>query len=199
MMNALHSGATLHGDVGNGSVGSFARHDNMFLRRGAGGRRRPGPGADRRRRRRRRLALCRILHRQHPQPQHAARLCARVQPVLCLVRRPRSDIELSPPISRSVRRPFGARREAAARGGADDVRLADRRPGDAVQSGLSGRSSRSPLGFAGLFMLASMPTEHPPEYARDFQAQTRCRGISRSHRHIRPVRFTEDGRASVAG
>jgi hypothetical protein len=35
MMNALHSGATVHGDVGNGAAGSFARHGNMFLRREA--------------------------------------------------------------------------------------------------------------------------------------------------------------------
>ena len=32
------------------------------------------------------LALCRILHRQHPQPEHAPGLCPGVQPVLRLVR-----------------------------------------------------------------------------------------------------------------
>jgi integrase len=49
------------------------------------------PPAQRRRRRRCWLALCRILHRQHPQPQYAARLCAGVRPVLCLVRDARPD------------------------------------------------------------------------------------------------------------
>jgi hypothetical protein len=38
-----------------------------------------------------RLALCRIFHRQHPQPAYAPRLCAGLQPVLRLVRRPRPD------------------------------------------------------------------------------------------------------------
>lgn len=37
------------------------------------------------------VALCRILHRQHPQPAHAPRLCPGLQPVLCLVRRMRPD------------------------------------------------------------------------------------------------------------
>ena len=37
------------------------------------------------------LALCRILHRQHPQPEHAPGLRARLQPVLRLVRGPRPD------------------------------------------------------------------------------------------------------------
>jgi hypothetical protein len=32
-----------------------------------------------------RPALCRILHRQHPQPEHSARLCSGVQPVFRLV------------------------------------------------------------------------------------------------------------------
>ena len=53
-------------------------------------------GACCRRRRRRRLALCGILHRQHPQPQHAARLCAGVRPVLRVVRRPRPDADDDP-------------------------------------------------------------------------------------------------------
>jgi hypothetical protein len=41
-------------------------------------------GVDRRPRRTGCLALCRILHRQHPQPQHTPRLCPRMHPVLCL-------------------------------------------------------------------------------------------------------------------
>jgi hypothetical protein len=44
----------------------------------------------------RRLALCRILHRQHPQPQHAARLCAGAQPIFRLVRRPRPGADHDP-------------------------------------------------------------------------------------------------------
>jgi integrase len=82
-----------------------------------------------RRRRRRRLALCRILHRQHPQPEYAARLRAGVRPVLRLVRRPRADAAHDPAARcRHLYRgasgePLGTRRQAAARGGA--VRLAD--------------------------------------------------------------------------
>ena len=38
-----------------------------------------------------RLALHRFLHRQHPQPEHAPRLCPRMRHVLCLVRRARPD------------------------------------------------------------------------------------------------------------
>jgi hypothetical protein len=109
----------------------------------------PGAGADRRRRRRRLMALCRNLHRQHPQPAHAARLWAGVRPVLCLVRgtRPGADDDPAARCRHLYRGasgdPFGAGREAAARGRADDVRLADRRPGDAVQSGLGGARAQA--------------------------------------------------------
>jgi hypothetical protein len=49
-------------------------------------------------RRRRRLALCRILHRQYPQPQHAACLCAGVQPVLRVVRDAWPDADYDPAV-----------------------------------------------------------------------------------------------------
>jgi integrase len=41
-------------------------------------------------------ALCRILHRQYPQPAHAPRLCPGVQPVLRLVRGSRPDASGDP-------------------------------------------------------------------------------------------------------
>ena len=104
-------------------------------------RRPPGAGADRRRRRAGRLALRRILHRQHPQPEHAPRLCARLRPVLRLVRGSRPDADRDPAVRcRHLYRdapadPLGAGREAAARRGAHAVRLADHRPGGADQPG----------------------------------------------------------------
>jgi site-specific recombinase XerD len=61
-------------------------------------RRRPGAGADRQCRRRGRLALCGILHRQHPQPEHTPRLCAGMQPVLRVVRRPQAYADHNPAV-----------------------------------------------------------------------------------------------------
>ena len=51
-------------------------------------------------RRRRRLALRRILHRQHPQPEHAPRLCPGVRAVLRLVRAARPDAAGDPAVRR---------------------------------------------------------------------------------------------------
>ncbi len=100
-----------------------------------------GAGADRRRRPSR-LALHRLLHRQHPQPEHAPGLRAGLQPVLRLVRRSRPDADDDPAVRcRHIYRdtpadPFAAGREAAARRRAHAVRLADHRPGGAGQPGL---------------------------------------------------------------
>ena len=43
-----------------------------------------------------RLALRRILHRQHPQPEYAPRLCAGLHQFLRLVRRARPDADNDP-------------------------------------------------------------------------------------------------------
>ena len=95
----------------------------------------PAAGADRGHGRASELALCRILHGQHPQPEHKAGLCARVRPVFCMVRRSGADARHDQAVrcgglgGRLAATPFGTRREAAARRRADAVRLAHYRPG----------------------------------------------------------------------
>ena len=42
------------------------------------------------------LALCRILHRQYPQPEHAPGICPGVQSVFRLVRKSRPDARRDP-------------------------------------------------------------------------------------------------------
>jgi hypothetical protein len=98
-------------------------------------------GADSRSRRRSRLALCRILHRQHPQPAHPPCLRPGMRQILLLVRAARSDARREPGIRCCdiYRGPaagaLGTGRQAAARRRADAVRLADHRPGAADQPG----------------------------------------------------------------
>ena len=89
-----------------------------------------------------RLALYRILHRQHPQSEHAPGLRASLPAILRLVRRSRANVDHDPAVRRrhlyrdAPADPFAARREAAARRRAHAVRLADHRPGHAGKPGV---------------------------------------------------------------
>ena len=97
---------------------------------------RPDPSPDRRRRPRRAPPLSRVLHRQHPQPQHPGRLRPGSFRVLPLVRDPgparargaraRARRRLRRKPRQNPRRTVG---ETAPGGGAHAVRLARGRPG----------------------------------------------------------------------